>query len=243
MNREILLLGVRVGAFFLVALIVWLALAVLRGLLAKDDRGDRKNHRSVTGEKVPLPPGASRDCAPGAGTLRKTVKRVSGFFAGRQAASPCDHDVPDAPGADLPLTIMARFGRSFSAGDIDDLVKTFGLRRSPVDGYELLNENGRDVLFTLRAVDRRGRFPEVRQEGDTIDGLLLVMRLPNGHDAVKSCETFSALAKEMAEACDGRLCDFIGRPMENKGLIAYRAAAGQFQQEYDTWLARCQEGS
>lgn len=242
MSREILIIGVRVFAFLLVLLIIWRALLLLRAVLVKDQRSDRNNNRSFTGKNVPLSSDSSRDRAAGAGNPDKTSRRALGFLARRRAGVASDDDMPDAPSADLPLVIMARFGHSFSAEDIEYLVNTFGLRRSPAGVYQLLNENGRDLLFTMSDLDGSGTFPEVWEERYKINGLLFVMHLPNGHDAVKSCETFSALIREMVETCDGRLCDFRRRPMEKKGLMAYRAAAEQFQYEYDTWLARCQRG-
>lgn len=243
MSREILIIGLRVFAFLLVLLIVWRALLLLRTLLIKDQHVNRNKHRSGTSKNAPLSSASSRNRASGAKTPDKTSRRARGFLARRRPRVTPDDDLPNAPSADLPLVIMARFGGSFSAGDIENLVNTFGLRRSPAGVYELLNENGRDLLFTMSDIDGSGTFPEVWEEKYKINGLLFVMHLPNGHDAVKSCETFSALIREMTETCDGRLCDFRRRPMENKGLMAYRAAAEQFQHEYDAWLAHFQRGS
>ncbi len=242
MSQEIFLLGVRVVGFVVVAALVWLALSILRDLLAQNDATRPKNRRAVR-HVSPSAPRASSDRGTGAVKSAEKWRFVPAFLTRRRDASPSENGGPEAPSADLPLTIMAPSGCSFGSEEIDDLLRTFGLRLSSAGEYELRNENGRDILFTMRAVHRRGAFLAASEEGRTIDGLLLVMQLPSGEDAVKSYETFSALAREMTEACGGRLCDFLQRPMERKNLMQYHAAARQFQHEYDAWLLRRQEES
>ena len=241
MSQEIFLLGVRAVAFVVVAALVWLALSILRDLLAQNDATRPKDRHAVR-RGSPSVPRASSDRGNGAVKNAEKWRFVPAFLT-RRGASPSENAGSDAPSADLPLTIMAPSGCFFGSEEIDDLLCTFGLRLSSAGEYELRNENGRDVLFTMRAVHRRGAFLAASEEGRTIDGLLLVMQLPSGQDAVKSYETFSALAREMAEACGGRLCDFLQRPMERKNLMQYHAAARQFQHEYDAWLLRRQDES
>lgn len=178
------------------------------------------------GEPIPLP--------------QKTSRLNPGFF-GKTTEPPRAENLPDIPSIDLPLSIMARFGQHFSGDDISALVKTFGLQRSPHGVYELLNENGRDVLFSMLNIHHPGVFAQDLEHMAPIDGLMLVLQLPNCGDAIKDWENFLAIAKDMAEFCGGRLCDFERRQVSAKDLLIYRHAAEKFQRDYEQWLAQHQK--
>lgn len=214
MNQETLVLLVRAVALVLVGVIVWLVIRMLRRARRTDDWEHPRNRPSVLDGKGDAQPAEVDPYDSESIEVRKTSRLNPGFFG-----KPLQEETPPLPEElkmDLPLSVMARFGQSFTGEDVEMLVKTFGLQRSPAGIYELLNEGGKDVLFSMLNVHKPGTFPEDLQEISAIDGVLLVMQLPNGHDAVKSYETFSALAKEMAETSDGRLCDFQRRPLGPK---------------------------
>lgn len=166
---------------------------------------------------------------------QKTSRLNPGFFG--KTALPTADSLPDAPTIDLPLSIMARIGQHFSGDDIAALVKTFGLQRSPSGVYELLNENGRDILFSMLNIHSPGIFAQDLEHMAPIDGVMLVLQLPNCGDAVKDWENFLAISKDMAELCGGRLCDFERRQVTAKDLLTYRHAAEKFQRDYEQWLA------
>lgn len=170
---------------------------------------------------------------------QKTSRLNPGFF-GKSAPPPSADSLPDAPVLDLPLAIMARMGQHFSGDDVAALVQTFGLQASPNGVYELLNENGRDVLFTMLNIHHPGVFARDLEHMAPIDGVLLVLQLPNCGDGVKDWENFLAIAKDMADICNGRLCDHERRQLMPKDLLAYRAAVEKFQREYEQWLAHHQ---
>ncbi|UJF24779.1 cell division protein ZipA C-terminal FtsZ-binding domain-containing protein [Suttonella sp. R2A3] len=140
------------------------------------------------------------------------------------------------PSMTLPYTVMARFGKHFTGKAIADMVKTFGLTRSPNDAFELIGEDGSEVVFSVLNVRKPGVFPKDLSSLSQVDGLMLVMQLPVGDDAVKSWEMFTAMAHEISEMLDGRLCDHTRRPIGDQDLLKYRKAAEQFDAQYTQWL-------
>lgn len=170
-------------------------------------------------------------------TPQKTSRLSPTFFAGKkEAKNTAPKEAP--PTMNLPLTIMARHGKSFSGRDVEKLVRTFGLKRSPNHTFELIAGNGRDVFFTLLNIHKPGFFPAKLEELDAIEGVMMIMQLPVGNDAQKSLETFLAMASEMSESVNGRLCDYARVPMSDKDMLNYRKAAEQFDEEFQAWRAR-----
>lgn len=240
--------GIVIAVLILVAALSWFLLRRRRG---DDDLDLHPRHRGSALDKgSPLPPGELEEFdAEGVElidrgqvqTAQKNSRLNPSFFGGgkkaaQKAAAP--EAAHDAPRMTLPLTIMARHGKSFNGADIDRLVRTFGLRRSRNHFFELIAGNGREVFFTLLNVHKPGTFPEDLSELQAIDGVMMVMRLPVGSDAVKSVETFLAMATDMTEAMNGRLCDYSRVPMSDKDLLNYRSAAEQFEEEYQAWRRR-----
>lgn len=145
------------------------------------------------------------------------------------------------PTMDLSLSIMARVGHHFTGDDISALIKTYGFQRASSQIYELLNENGADVLFSMLNIHHPGIVAQELEQMPPIDGVLLVLQLPNYGDAVKNWDNFLAIATAMAEQCAGRLCDDERRPVSAKDLLKYRHAAEIFQKQYEQWLAQHQK--
>lgn len=215
-----------------VLVLLYYAWRMLQG--SKVDVDNPRRRPSALDRDTPLPPSEMGEFDAEGAEISKPNKLNPEYFSKSLAVEPLDRS--DAPHIDLPLAIMARYGQTLSGEKIDNLVHTFGLRRSPAGVYELIGENGRDVLFSMLNVHKPGTFAENLAEMAPIDGVFLVLQLPNSHDAVKDFETFSAIASEMSDACDGRLCDFNRRPVGESELMKYRQAAEDFQKDYDAWL-------
>ncbi|SUO95463.1 cell division protein ZipA C-terminal FtsZ-binding domain-containing protein [Suttonella ornithocola] len=222
MTQEMLIIIVRIIAIILILIIAWTIIRIIQRTHLKQEKKSTQIHNDHS----------SLDES----QIQKTSRLNPGFF-GKNLSIPSAEELPNAPQADLPIAIMARYGCYFSGEDIQNLVKTFGLQRAPSGVFEMVNKNGRDILFTVLNIHQPGIFAENLDEMDAIEGILLVLQLPNGDDAVESYETFSAISKEMAELLDGRLCDFRRRPMGPKDLMQYRKAAEDFQIQFDEWLA------
>lgn len=251
MDENLTMTLTRVGIVVIVlVLVAGASWYLFRRRRVDDDLELHPRHRGSALDKgTPLPPGELRDFdAQGVELIdrgeeqhaQKTSRLNPSFFGGKKSSSKqsLQENHRDEPTMTLPVSIMARHGRTFSGADIDRLVRTFGLERSPAHVFELIADNGRDVFFTLLNVHKPGTFPEDLGRLRAIDGVMMIMRLPVGGDAVKSVETFLAMASEMAEAVNGRLCDFARVPMNDKDLLNYRAAAEQFEEEHQAWRRR-----
>lgn len=228
MNQQTLILVVRGIALLLVLIIIW---TIWRLLKKEHD----EYHTHVHYRRV-LPNNTSSNEEHWDIQMTKPLNK--GFFG--QTIDATSFDIRHAPHIDLPLIIMARHGQHFSGEDIASLVRTFGLQRSPVGTYELINVNGIDILFSMLNLHAPGTFAENLEKMESIDGIILVMQLPNGTHALKSFETFSAMVNDMCDHIHGRLCDFERRPMGSKELLLYRRAAENFQNEFNSWLAQHQ---
>ena len=91
-------------------------------------------------------------------------------------------------------------------------------------------------------VRRPGIFPQNLDNAEhNYEGLMLVLQLPVSQEPVKDWETFSALAHEMAEHCDGCLSDHKRRPLEERSLARYRKNIEAYETQYQNWL-RLQRG-
>lgn len=265
MNDNALILVLRVTAIILVVLIIGL---IVFGMWRnrqreKLGRGHPRFQQSALDPKTPLTPDSDDDFLNGNVDVRQQTAQLNpSFFGGieqavpqkaapsstRKTNKPAPAPIakpqqkapakPGEPSMTLPYTIMARFGRHLSGRDVATLVKTFGLQRAPSGAYELIGEDGVEVVFTMLNVRKPGVFPEDLQTLETLEGLMLIMQLPVGDDAVKSWETFTAMAHEMTETVDGRLCDHARRPIGDADLEKYRQAAEQFDQEHQAWLQR-----
>lgn len=170
---------------------------------------------------------------------QKTSRLNPSFFGKNNLPLAADR-LPDAPILDLPLCIMARPGFHFSGADVAELVRSFGLQRSPNGVYELINENGRDILFSMLNIHQPGVFAQDLTQMPPINGVMLVLQLPNCGDAVKDWENFLAIVKDMADICGGRLCNYERRQISAKDLLIYRQAAEKYQLTYEHWLAQNQ---
>lgn len=237
-------IGIVLVVLVLVAGISWFLLRRRRG---DDDLELHPRHRgSALDRGSPLPPGELQEFdldgveMTEINPAQKTSRLNPGFFGGGKKSAQKQASAPagDEPSMTLPITIMARSGRSFNGADIDRLVRTFGLLRSPAHVFELIDGNGRDIFFTLLNIHTPGTFPEDLGNLRAIDGVMMIMQLPVGSDALKSVETFLAMATEMAESVNGRLCDYRRVPLADKDLLKYRAAAEQFEEEYQAWRRR-----
>lgn len=245
MDQNLTMTLTRIGIVLVVlAVVAGVSWYLLRKRRGDDDLELHPRHRGSALDKgSPLPPGELQEFdAEGVemteiSAPQKTSRLNPSFFGGKKAAQKQATSAPvsDEPTMTLPLTIMARHGRSFNGADIDRLVRTFGLLRSPTNTFELIAGNGRDVFFTLINIHKPGTFPEDLAQLQAIEGMMMIMQLPVGSDALKSVETFLAMATEMAESVNGRLCDFSRVPMSDKDLLNYRAAAEQFEEEHQAW--------
>ena len=256
MNEDALILTVRIVAILIVVLIVGLIAFGMwrnrqRELL---DSGDPRARRSALDKKVPLDPDSSDDFVNGNVELRQQTAQLNPSFFGDDNADAISAQHKKGklsvkqkntvknpyaePSTVLPYTIMARFGRHLTGKDVAKLVRTFGLQRAPSGAYELIGEDGSEVVFTMLNVRKPGIFPEDLDQLDKLEGLMLIMQLPVGDDAVESWETFTAMAHEMTEAIDARLCDHARRPIGDADLLKYRQAAEQFEQEYQAWRSK-----
>ncbi|MBV7435074.1 cell division protein ZipA C-terminal FtsZ-binding domain-containing protein [Cardiobacteriaceae bacterium TAE3-ERU3] len=256
MNEDALILTVRIVAILIVVLIVGLIAFGMwrnrqRELL---DSGDPRARRSALDAKTPLDPDSNDDFLNGNVEVRQQTAQLNPSFFGddsagtvpaqrkstkqasKQKSTP--RSVNEAPSSVLPYTIMARFGRHLTGKDVANLVRTFGLQRAPSGAYELIGADGEEVMFTMLNVRKPGIFPDDLNQLDKIEGLMLIMQLPVGDDAVESWETFTAMAHEMTEAVDARLCDHARRPIGDADLLKYRQAAEQFEQEYQAWRSK-----
>lgn len=248
MDQQFTVTLTRIGIVIVVlVIVVLLARFFLRGRRGDDDLELHPRHRGSALDKGrPLPPGELAEFdAHGvelvnkpAESAQKTARLNPSFFGGKKSAAKSAAKSGDEPVMNLPLTIMARHGKSFNGRDVERLVRTFGLIRSPGNTFELIAENGRDVFFTLLNVHKPGTFPENLAEMNDIEGVMMIMQLPVGDDPLKSLETYLAMAAEMTEAVNGRLCDFSRVPMSDKDLLKYRKAAEQFEEEQQAWRAR-----
>lgn len=256
MNEDALILTVRIVAILVVILIVGLIAFGMwrnrrRELL---DSGDPRARRSVLDKKEPLDPDSSDDFVNGNVELRQPTAQLNPSFFGDDSAGAvpaqrksvkqgakqknAQKSSNSEPSAVLPYSIMARFGRHLTGKDVANLVRTFGLKRAPSGAYELIGEDGEEVVFTMLNVRKPGVFPKDLNQLDKIEGLMLIMQLPVGDDAVESWETFTAMAHEMTETVDARLCDHARRPIGDADLLKYRQAAEQFEQEYQAWRSK-----
>ena len=137
---------------------------------------------------------------------------------------------------------MAPNNRPFSGKTIARLVQAFGLQYSPNQTYELIGAGGREIFCTMLDVRRPGIFPQNLDNAEhNYEGLMLVLQLPVSQEPVKDWETFSALAHEMAEHCDGCLSDHKRRPLEERSLARYRKNIEAYETQYQNWL-RLQRG-
>lgn len=243
MNEELLIQTVRIVAIILIILIIALiALSIWRNRQrAMRDSDHPRYRRSAIDRDAPLEPDSKDAFVNGNVDISQNTAQLNpSFFGSNDEAEPSvrHHSKDkhsDAPTAMLPYTIMARFGRHLSGKDVANLVHTFGLQRAPSGAYELIGEDGEEVVFTMLNVRKPGVFPTDLNSLDKLEGLMLIMQLPVGDDAVKSWETFTAIVHEMTEAVDARLCDYARRPIGDVDLIKYRQAAEQFEQDYQTW--------
>ena len=256
MNEDALILTVRIVAILIVVLIVGLIAFGMwrnrqRELL---DSGDPRARRSALDAKEPLDPDSRDDFVNGNVEIRQQTAQLNPSFFGDDSAGTVpaqrknvrqntkqknvQKSAHEAPSTVLPYTIMARFGRHLTGKDVANLVRTFGLQRAPSGAYELIGVDGEEVVFTMLNVRKPGVFPEDLNQLDKIEGLMLIMQLPVGDDAVESWETFTAMAHEMTEAVDARLCDHARRPIGDADLLKYRQAAEQFEQEYQAWRSK-----
>lgn len=249
MDQQFTVTLTRIGIVIVVLVIVVLvARFFLRGRRGDDDLELHPRHRGSALDKGrPLPPGELEEfdahgvelVSKPAESGQKTARLNPSFFGGgKKAAAKPAPKTGDEPVMNLPLTIMARHGKTFDGRDVERLVRTFGLTRSPGNTFELIAENGRDVFFTLLNVHKPGTFPENLAGMNDIEGVMMIMQLPVGDDPLKSLETYLAMAAEMTEAVNGRLCDFSRVPMSDKDLLKYRKAAEQFEEEHQAWRAR-----
>lgn len=235
--------------------IVLVVLAVVIGLswmLLRKRRGDDelelhpRRRGSALDRGAPLPPSELQDFdvqgvelinrTPESAAAQKTSRLSPTFFGGGKKPAKTTSPREQEPTMNLPLTIMARYGKTFSGKDVDKLVRTFGLVRSPHNTFELIDGNA--VFFTLLNVHKPGTFPPRLEDIQAIEGMMMIMQLPVGNDAQKSLETFLAMAAEMTEEVNGRLCDFERVPMSDKDLLKYRKAAEQFEEQHQAWRAR-----
>lgn len=256
MNEDALILTVRIVAILIVVLIVAL---IAFGMWRNRQRellesGDPRARRSALDTKTPLDPDSSDDFLNGNVEVRQQTAQLNPSFFGDDSVGTVSakrkntkqahkqRNVPrsttEAPSSVLPYTIMARFGRHLTGKDVANLVRTFGLQRAPSGAYELIGADGEEVVFTMLNVRKPGVFPEDLNQLEKIEGLMLIMQLPVGDDAVESWETFTAMAYEMTEAVDARLCDHARRPIGDADLLKYRQAAEQFEQEYQAWRSK-----
>ena len=164
-----------------------------------------------------------------------------GIFGGStNSAPPKPRSKP--PELIVPLTIMAPNNRPFSGKTIARLVQAFGLQYSPNQTYELIGAGGLEIFCTMLDVHRPGIFPQNLDNAEhNYEGLMLVLQLPVSQEPVKDWETFSALAHEMAEHCDGCLSDHKRRPLEERSLARYRKNIEAYETQYQNWL-RLQRG-
>lgn len=245
MDQNFTMTLTRIGIVIVVLIVVLLvARFFLRNRQGDDDLELHPRHRGSALDKGrPLPPGELEAfdadgveiISKPADSGQKTARLNPSFFGGGKKAPAKPAIKSDGPSMNLPLTIMARHGKTFDGRDVERLVRTFALTRSPGNTFELIAENGRDVFFTMLNVHKPGTFPTNLAEMDDIEGVMMIMQLPVGDDPLKSFETFLAMAAEMTEAVNGRLCDFSRVPMSDKDLLKYRKAAEQFEEEYQAW--------
>lgn len=245
MDQNFTMTLTRIGIVIAVLIVVVLiARFFLRNRQNDDELELHPRHRGSALDKGrPLPPGELEEfdadgveiISKPAESGQKTTRLNPSFFGGSKKNAAKRETPGDEPVMNLPLTIMARHGKTFSGRDIERLVRTFALTRSPGNTFELIAENGRDVFFTMLNVHKPGTFPADLAEMNDIEGVMMIMQLPVGDDPLKSFETFLAMAAEMTEAVNGRLCDFSRVPMSDKDLLKYRKAAEQFEEEYQAW--------
>lgn len=254
MNEAALILVVRVVAIAIIVLIIALVAFGIWRNRQRDllESGHPRARRSALDSKEPLDPDSNDDFVNGNVELRQRTAQLNpSFFGDDSGAASVDTPrkkskksasvIPEtkkansAPSTVLPYTIMARYGRHLTGRDVANLVQTYGLQRAPSGAYELIGEDGEEVVFTMINVRKPGVFPEDLEKLDKLEGLMLIMQLPVGDDAVKSWETFTAMAHEMTETVDARLCDHSRRPIGDADLQRYCQAAEQFEREYQAW--------
>lgn len=243
MSQEMMLFLVRATGITIALVLVVLALKMSIKMMTGTDSSD--NHPngyrgSTLDKKQSRSSGEVDDFEVSSEEARHKTSRLNpSFFGGIEEGSEAKSaPLADYPTMNLPLSIMPRQGKHFTGKGLVVLFQTFGLQRSPNHAFELLTHEGDEILFSVLNIRKPGIFPEALEEVDKIEGLLLVMQLPVGQDALVSWETYVAMAAEMADSVDGRLCDYQRVPMGDKDLLNYRAAAESFENDYNAWLAK-----
>ncbi len=248
MNQDTMLLLVRGIGWMIAIMLVWIAFRlIIRQMIAKGTDDPAEPHPKARGSAldkgVPLPPDSLTEFDRDGVSIKHRTSRLNPrFFGGiskenKSLSLKKTSHQDNSPTMNLPLTIMARHGKFFTGSEIDNLFKTFGLKRSPNNAYELIAEKG-EILFTVLNVRKPGVFPKDFSTLNKIEGLLLILQLPVGEEPQKSLETFLAMAAEMSDSMDGRLCDYARCPMGEKDIINYRRAADVFERDYNEWLAK-----
>lgn len=228
-NPSVLLLRITAAIIILVA-IAGTALMIKRQRDRERDMQD--DHPKYRGSTLDAPPAEHN---------RKTSRLNPGIFGGSKNSTP-PKPRSKAPELIVPLTIMAPNNRPFSGKTIARLVQAFGLQYSPNQTYELIGAGGHEIFCTMLDVRRPGIFPQNLDNAEhNYEGLMLVLQLPVSQEPVKDWETFSALAHEMAEHCDGCLSDHKRRPLEERSLARYRKNIEAYETQYQNWL-RLQRG-
>lgn len=243
MSQDMMLFLVRILGYVLVVALLLLAFRLLRWLFA-----DLKNHQDTLRKKRA---GRQRldaqifwqedsyDEQILGESRQKTLRLNPSFFSAMVSkegkALP---EFSQMPTMTLALTIMARYGQTFNGEQLQQLFKTFGLKRSPHDVYELIAGNNQDVFFSVLRVRKPITFPEDLTTLAHCEGILCVLQLPLAEPAQKSFETFLAVVMEMAESVDGRLCDEGRRPLAERDMLRYKEQVARFELEYNAWLAQ-----
>lgn len=226
-NPSVLLLRIAIAILILLA-IGGTAYMIKRQRDRERDMQD--GHPKYRGSTLDTPP---------ADNNRKTSRLNPGIF-GKNKNSVQTAPRSKPPEFIIPLTIMAPNSRPFSGKTITRLVQAFGLQYSPNQTYELIGADGREIFCTMLDVRRPGIFPQNPDSAErNYEGLMLVLQLPVSQEPVKDWETFSALAHEMSENCDGRLSDHNRRPLDDRALARYHKNIETYEQQYQKWL-RCQ---
>lgn len=227
---EVVIFAVQIAVTLMVSLILFVATkAVRRQILAQEKQDHRALRRQQIFEKNRANQHIKRS--------GRNSRLSSRFWGNAPKSSPnyATLDLPDDAPTDLiVLIIMAKQQKHISGADIRSLVDKFALYRSPHHTYERTDAHN-TVLFTLLLAHQPFVFPE-ELETTIAKGLMLTMQLPLTESATSSMEMLFAVAHDMCEELDARLCDSEYRPIGDKKMLAYHQRAEAFEARWQEWL-------
>lgn len=136
----------------------------------------------------------------------------------------------------IPLTLMAKAGRTFSGQTIENAVREAGLvlKDDGIYRYEVKDAQGYlQPLLGLANIIEPGTFDANRLEQLTTPGLVLYLHLPAPVEARMAFDTLIELGTRLAALLEGDLCDETrsGLTKQTIGHLKEKVEAFRFKQK------------